>query len=357
MTDAAGQPGAEGAQAEIRRILAALARTQHLGESDSRTIFDLLFGGNLDDAQIGAMLALFASRRVQREELVGAARAMRAHATTVPFTPPDGAVIIDTCGTGGAPKTFNISTASAIVAAAAGRGRIRVAKHGNRSRTGRGSAEVLSALGVNVEASPQVQARCLERAHVCFCFAIHHHPAARFAAGARRSLGFPTIFSLLGPLTNPARAARQVIGIYDRSLVDLMAHTLAALGAERALVVHGHDGIDEITTTSPTQAAIVQDGAVSCLTLDALDAGAPRASPDSLRAHTLDEAAAIVRRVLDGAGGPQRDIVTVNAGAALWIGGVADSLSAGNGLAQSAIDSGAAAQTLETLAALSHERG
>src|SRR5262245_5383945 len=214
---------------------------------------------------------------------------MRRHVTRVECPSPPGAdtVVLDTCGTGGAQKTFNISTAASLVVAAAsphhqgkpGR-RILVAKHGNRSRSGRGSAEVLQKLGVNVDAPPAIQARCLEQAGVCFCFAIHHHPAAKVAGPARRALGIPTIFNLLGPLTNPAGASHQLIGTYAPEFVDKLAHALARLGADRAMVVHGSDGMDEITTTGPTMIAHVAGTAVRTATFDPPTLGFPPARPD-----------------------------------------------------------------------------
>ena len=205
---------------EIDRVPSRLVAGERLSEDEASTVFEALLSGELDEAQIGCILSLIQARGVTVDELVGAARAMRAHVTPVPFTPREGEVLIDTCGTGGAAKTFNVSTAAAIVAAASepppgsGIRRVVVAKHGNRSRTGRGSAEVLAGLGVNIEASPEVQARCLKEIGVCFSFAMRHHPAMRHAAGPRRSLGFPTLFNLLGPLTNPARAPRQLLGVY-----------------------------------------------------------------------------------------------------------------------------------------------
>src|SRR5947207_1125205 len=179
----------------IRETLARLVAGHHLTAEQAESLFEDILGGLLDDAQIAAVLALIQVRSPSVNELVGAARVMRRHATPIPCQPTSAGVILDTCGTGGTPKTFNISTLAAIVVAGAAPGKVRVAKHGNRSRSGRGSAEVLAALGVNVEAGPLVQARCLEEAGVCFCFAPHHHPAAKHAAGARRSLGFPTIFN------------------------------------------------------------------------------------------------------------------------------------------------------------------
>ncbi|MEL6796134.1 MAG: anthranilate phosphoribosyltransferase, partial [Planctomycetota bacterium] len=233
-----------------------LIRGDRLGEGETEAIFARLMAGELDDAQIGALLALLQRGGPTVDEVVGGARVMRAKVERVPFEPTGDQRLIDTCGTGGAPKTFNVSTAAAIVAAAADE-RVRVAKHGNRSRTGRGSAEVLQELGVNVDASVETQAACLREIGVCFCFAIHHHPAMRHVIGPRKSLGVPTIFNVLGPLTNPAGAKRQLIGVYAPHLVDLVAGALARLGTDRAIVMHSREGLDEIGLAGVTDAALV----------------------------------------------------------------------------------------------------
>ncbi len=253
---------------------------------------------------------------------------------------------------------FNVSTAAAIIAAAAGGApdhpRILVAKHGNRSRTGRGSAEALGALGVHVDAGPEVQAACLAQAGVCFCFAIHHHPAMRHASGPRRALGFHTIFNLLGPLTNPANAKRQLIGVYAHHLVEPMARTLAELGTEHAIVAHGLDGLDELTTTAPTKIARVQNGSVALETIDALDFGLARSTHADLQADGLDAAAEVVRSIVNGEHGPKRDIAVFNAAAALVVADHAPSFGAGIEQAAQAIDSGAARKTLDRLCEVSN---
>ncbi|MFG0326503.1 MAG: anthranilate phosphoribosyltransferase [Phycisphaerales bacterium JB037] len=339
---------------EITQALARLLAKGTLSEEESRAVFSALLDGRLEPAQIGALLALIQSRGVTVDELTGAARVMREKVTPIPAGPDDGVPILDTCGTGGAPKTFNVSTAAAIVAAAAGAGGVRVAKHGNRSRTGRGSAEVLAALGVDVDASPEIQARCLREVGVCFCFAIRHHPAARHAAPARMALKFPTVFNVLGPLTNPAGATRQLLGIYDRSLVEPVAGVLATLGAERAWVVHSEDGLDEIAISAPTFVAEVSGGSVSTRTIDAREHGIERASLADLQADSVEHAADIIRAIFAGEPGPKRDFVLINAAAALLISGCVDSLGAGLNAAREAIDSGHAGRTLEALARVSH---
>lgn len=347
------QPPADpNAAADVHTALAQLRTQQPMADAQAEAIFEQLLTGVLDDAQIGALLALIQTRPPSAGELTGAARVMRRHVARVK-TPP-GTTIVDTCGTGGAPKAFNISTAAAIIAAAAGRDRnIAVAKHGNRSRTGRGSAEVLAALGVNVDANADVQAACLAEAAVCFCFAIHHHPAMRHAAGPRRSLGFPTIFNALGPLTNPAGARRQLLGVYDPALVEPMARALAALGTEHAIVAHGQDGLDELTTTAPNTIATVREGNVTTTTIDATNLGLERASFDTLAVSTVEQSADAVRDVLTGTPGPRRDICVLNAAAAILVGGGCESLAEGVRVAQGTIDSGAARATLDALAAAS----
>ncbi len=323
-----------------------------LASAEAEAVFEDLLAGQADDAQIASMLTIIQSRGVTAEELIGAARVMRRHVTPVPADGLPG--LIDTCGTGGAAKTFNISTAAAIVAAASARGRVHVAKHGGRSRTGRGSADVLQALGVRVDPAPDVQGRCLREAGVCFCFAVHHHPAMKHAAPARKSLGFPTIFNLLGPLTNPASARRQLMGIHDPKLAPLIGETLAKLGAVRALVVHGSDGLDEITVSGPSTIASVKHGGVTVSTFDPAALGVPRAPADRFTAGSVEESAATIRRVLSGEKGPARDIVVLNAAAALLVAGVVDEIADGLPLAEAAIDSGRATETLAALARLSN---
>jgi anthranilate phosphoribosyltransferase len=286
-------------------------------------------------------------------ELVAGARVLRRHLT--PVSPLDSAAtLIDTCGTGGAPKTFNISTIAAIVIAAAAPGRVAVAKHGGRSRTGRGSAEVLSRLGVNVDATPHVQARCLADAGVCFCFSVNHHPAMRHVAPVRKSLGFPTIFNLLGPLANPAAVRRQVIGTYSPAAASTLASAIAALGADHVLVVTSQDGMDELTTTSTTTIHEVRNGKVTTSELDAQPLGLPRAPLSALQAPDLDHAVAIFRAVLDGQPGPPRDVVLLNAAAGLIVGSAAADFAEGIAHARRAIDSGAATTTLQNLVRISN---
>lgn len=340
-----------------RTAIQRLLTQTTLSESEAQSLFGSILEGQADPAQIGAILSLLQQRGPTIDEIVGAARAMRAHVEPVPINPqdtPKGSVILDTCGTGGAAKTFNVSTAAALVVAAAAPGRLLVAKHGNRSRTGRGSAEVLESLGVNVNADHATQARCLLNAGICFCFAIHHHPAMRHAAAPRASLGVPTIFNILGPLTNPARATHQLIGVYRPDLIDPVAQSLARLGSVRAMVVHSDDGLDEISPAARSTIAIVQHGRVESHTIDPRELGIHHGSIDALKAADRESAVAMLKDVLGAALGAPRDAVLLNAGAALWVASVASDLAEGIARAAEAIDSGSARATLANLITESH---
>ncbi len=302
--------------------------------------------GQSDHAEVGALLALMATRLPTVEELVGAARVMRDKVDRLELGIP-GDQLLDTAGTGGAPKTFNVSTAAAIVAAASG---AKVAKHGNRSRTGRGSAEVLDALGVNVDAGRDIQKSCMEAANVCFCFAIHHHPAAKHAMPVRKALGFPTLFNLLGPLTNPAGAGRQVMGVYRPEFVRPVAEALSRLDSVRALVMHSDEGLDEFSLGAPSTVAQVDSGKVTEYRVDPVEMGL-RATPyQELQARDLDHAVELVKTVLSGENrGPERDIVLLNAAAAIYAADGADSLESALEVAAQSIDFGTAMQTLDNL--------
>ncbi|MFI4870682.1 MAG: anthranilate phosphoribosyltransferase [Phycisphaerales bacterium JB061] len=343
------------------KLITRLAMGDTLSDSDAEAVFLDLLGGKLDDAQIGAVLALIEVRGATVEELVGGARAMRANVQNVHYTCPAGESLIDTCGTGGTPKAFNVSTAAAIVVAAAKpnpgaeSSRVRVAKHGSKSRTKRGSSEVLEQLGINVNASPETQARCLEEIGICFCFAIHHHPAMRFAAGPRKSLGVPTVFNLLGPLTNPAKADRQLIGVYESRWVDRVAKALARLGAKRAMVIHSDEGLDEISLFGKTKVAHVNNGWIRTEEIDPSKLGLSSTKREDLIANDVADAARIFQSVMDNAPGPHREIVCLNAAAGLVVAGAASDIQEGLTLADEAIASGRAAETLDGLRRLSHE--
>lgn len=334
----------------IPDILAQLVALRDLTQEQAEFCLEELLSGRMEAAQIGALLALLQAKGVTTAELVGGAAAMRRHVTRVPLRPELAARAIDTCGTGGAPKLFNVSTAAALIAAGAG---AKVVKHGNRSRTGRGSAEILQSLGVHVEASPEVQARCVEEAGVCFCFAIHHHPAAKHAAGPRRALGLPTIFNLLGPLTNPGGAQRQLLGVARREHVEIVARALAKLGCARAMVVHSNDGFDELSTTSTNTIAHVRGDQIAMESLDAAGLGLAAAKASELQAATLEEATAVIRGIVDGAAGPKLEIALLNAAAALVVAGAAGSMGEGLVKARASVESGAAKRGLEKLVEVS----
>lgn len=346
---------ADVSNANFQAILTQALAAPSLSEARAHEAFSIIMRGEAGEAPIASLLTILARRGPTVDEVVGAARVMREHVTPVPLPADLRHSIIDTCGTGGAPKTFNVSTAAALVAAGAG---ARVAKHGNRSRTGRGSAEVLKELGVNVDADRPTQARCLDEAGVCFCFAIHHHPATRHVIGARKALGFATLFNLLGPLTNPAGARRQVMGVYADRFVLPIAHALRDLGATRALVVHSRDGLDEVTLTAPTRIAHVDGGRVWEEELDPAMLGLHRSTFADLQVRDVRDAASAFRAIVEGRdAGPRRDMALLNAAATLMAGGVADTWREGLRLARQALENGAARNVLERLVAISSTTG
>ena len=319
--------------------------TQH----ESAETFDLIMSGAATDAQIGALLLGLRVRGETVDEIAGAARVLRTKALAVHA--PDGA--IDTCGTGGDAKgTHNISTCVAFVVAGAG---VPVAKHGNRSISSRsGSADVLTALGVNIECGPDVIETCLKECGLGFMFAPAHHAAMAHVAKVRAELGTRTIFNLLGPLANPAQAKYQVLGVYDEKWVEPIANVLGMLGVERAWVVHGADGLDELTTTNVSHVAVLDQGKVSTFKISPRNAGLPDAKPEDLVGGDASENAAHLRAVLQGNQGPLRDIVLLNAAAALLVAGKANTLRDGVAAAAQSIDSGKALGVLEALIKLSH---
>ncbi len=337
---------------DLGDALAALLAQRTLSADEMAAAFESMMTGQVHHAEMGALLALLATRTPTAEEILGAARVMRTHVDPVQSA-CDREQIVDTAGTGGAPKTFNVSTAAAIVAAAASE-HVHIAKHGNRSRTGRGSAEVLRQLGVNVDAPRETQATCLVEARICFCFAIHHHPATKHVMPVRRALGFPTIFNLLGPLTNPAGAKRQLMGVYDRRFLRPVAEALAALGTLHAMVVHSEDGLDEISIGARTLVMYVDRGHVTEGAVSPEDAGFSQSSLQSVTARSLDHAAQMIQAVLEGREkGPAREMTLLNAAATLMVAEQAQTLREGAEIAAKAIDSGAAVETLRTLAAIS----
>lgn len=337
----------------MKDILATLLNGQSLTQEQTRCAFEAIMSGTAPAAQVGAFLALLAGRDPTVDELAGAASVMRQFVVPV-AAPPN---VIDTCGTGGTgSRIFNVSTTAAIVAAACG---VPVAKHGNSAVTSRsGSADVLTRLGVRVDIDPDLQARCVNEIGVCFCFAPRHHPAMRHVADIRKSLGFATVFNLMGPLTNPAGARRQLVGVGRPSLVRPMLEVLVRLGALRAMVVCGSDPMEgvmcELSIGGPTRVALYEGDEIKTMELSAKDVGLPISTADDLRIDSPDASAAKIREILSGQGGPGRDIVLLNTAAALWVGGKVESLRAGVKLSISAIDSGKALKTLEKLAAMTN---
>ena len=328
--------------------LSTLLRTAIAGEDLPATTVEELFGrlmdGELSEVWKSAFLVALAAKGESVGEIAGAARAMRARAVRVPHTSSG---VIDTCGTGGDGRgTFNISTAAALVAAAGG---ARVAKHGNRAVSSRsGSADVLDALGVQLSGDTEALGRCLDEVGIAFLFAPMLHPAMAQVMPVRRELGVRTLFNVLGPLTNPAGSKRQLIGVFAADLVEEVAHVLRELGSEHALVVHG-DGLDEITTTGTTGVAEVRDGEVRTFEVHPRDFGIAAAAPDDLVGGAPERNVELMRGVLDGGGGALADITCLNAGAALFVAGRADSLAAGVAAAFEVQRSGAAARKLEEL--------
>ena len=335
----------------LRDAIETLLRHKDLTAAQAEGVMSTVMSGGATPAQIAGFLVALAMKGVRPQELVGLARTMRAHAVRL-LAPR--AACMDTCGTGGdRSHTFNVSSLAAIVLAGCG---IEVAKHGNRSVSSRcGSADLFEALGVRVDAEPATVARCLDEAGIGFFFAPTFHPSMRHAGPVRRELAVPTAFNLLGPLTNPAGARRQVVGVPRPELADLVAQALNALGTEHAWVVHGAPGLDEVSTAGPTKVCEVRDGAVSAFFLSPADFGLPETSLDGLRVEGLDESVAVARAVLDGRHGPARDFVLANAAAGLRVTGRVATLDEGVAVAAAAIDEGRARDALETMARVSQE--
>ncbi len=334
----------------MKPILARAATGAPLSEDEAEQAFTVIMSGQATPAQIGAFLMALRVRGETVDEITGAARTMRAKALSMEA--PEGA--IDTCGTGGdASGTYNISTAAALVAAGAG---VPVAKHGNRAMSSKsGSADVLAALGVNIDADMELVKRCLFDANIGFLMAPRHHSAMRHVGPVRMELGTRTIFNLLGPLANPAGAKRQVVGVFSPEWVKPLAEVLGRLGSARAWVVHGSDGLDELTTTGSSVVAEFHNGAVSTFEVAPEDAGLPRAKPEDLKGGDAHKNAGALRAVLGGTEGPYRDIVVLNAAAALVVAGKAPDLKAGAEMAAAAIDGGAAQTALYRLVEISSQ--
>ena len=337
---------------DITRAIAELIAGRDLPGHAITEVFGQIMAGQATPAQIGGLLVAMRMKGETADEIAGAARAMRAHATAIDC--PERESAVDTCGTGGdGSGTVNVSTMAAVVAAAAG---ARVAKHGNRALSSRsGSADVLEALGVAVDAPVPVVERCLREVGIGFLFAPAFHAATRHAAGPRRELGTRTVFNLLGPLTNPAQVGCQVVGVFDRSWCEPVARALGQLGSRRAFVVHGYGGLDEIAVRGATCLAEWTGSQVSVREIGPADFGLAESDPDGLRGGDPAFNAEAARRILAGESGAARNAVLMAAGAALCVTDIANDLRSGAEAAAAAIDSGQATRTLETWARLSQE--
>lgn len=335
--------------ADFKAVIARAVSGTALSREEARIAFDIMMDGAASPVQIAAFLASLAARGETVAEITAGAEAMRARAVRV-NAPAD---VVDTCGTGGDAKgTLNISTAAAIVAAGAG---ARIAKHGNKAASSKsGSSDVLEALGLNLDVPPKTVTRAIETAGIGFLMAPRHHSAVRHVAPVRSELGVRTIFNLLGPLSNPAGARRQVLGVFDPRWLVPMAEVLRNLGSERVWVVHGSDGLDELTLSGPSHVAALEKGAIETFDITPEDAGLARSPLEAVKGGTPEDNARAIMKLLDGETGAFRDIVCLNAGAALLMADRVTDLRDGVAKAAQAIDSGAAKRSLEMLVALSH---
>lgn len=328
-----------------------LMKGESLNIEQAESLLDIVFEGQVPEAQIAAFLTAMQIKKPNAEELAGLAKSLRKHAVPVKVGIDN---LVDTCGTGGgAVKSCNVSTAAAIVAAGAG---VYVAKHGNRGITSKcGSADVLEELGVKIDASADIVAECIREAHIGFMFAPMFHPAMKYVQPIRRSLGFRTVFNLLGPLANPACVQRQVLGVAEEDLLDLVANALRLLGAHYAMVVHG-SGMDEISTAAVTKIVELRDGRITDKKLNSQDLGIRLASVDQLRVTDARTSAAILRNILTGKEtGPRKDIVVVNAAAAIIAGGLADNFKSAIVKAEASLSDGRALECLEKLIGFSNK--
>ena len=335
---------------DIATAIASVVEQRDLGAGDMEAVMRSIMTGQATPAQIGGFLIGLRMKGETVDEIAAAAKVMRDLATRVDVAGPH---LVDTCGTGGdGASTFNISTASAIVTAAAGG---RVAKHGNRSvSSSSGSADVLEAAGVKLDLTPAQVAACIDRVGVGFLFAPQHHSAMKHAIGPRKEMRVRTLFNLLGPLTNPAGAPNQVLGVFSPDWVEPLARVLKQLGSEHVLVVHAEDGLDEISIAAPTRVAELRDGDISVYTVTPEDFGLQRADLSAIAVENAGQSLAMINTVFDEQPGPARDIVRLNAGAAIYAAGLAASLADGVALASEAIQSGKARQTLAALIEVSN---
>jgi len=335
---------------EMKQAIRAVVEHRDLSVADMTQVMRLIMGGHATPAQIGGFLIGLRAKGETVDEVVAAASVMRELATRVQVSPEH---LVDTCGTGGdASGTFNVSTACALVAAAAG---AKVAKHGNRSvSSSSGSADVLEAAGVNLELTPGQVATCMEQVRVGFLFAPRHHGAMRHAVGPRREMGVRTLFNVLGPLTNPADAPNQVLGVFSNGWLKPLAEVLRRLGSRHVMVVHAADGLDEISIGTPTRVAELRGGEIETYTIAPEDFGMVSAGLDEIRVDSAEASLAMIQAVLADRPGPARDIVRLNAGAAIYTAGVADSLEAGIERATQVLADGSAASKLQELIDITH---
>ena len=334
----------------LTEAIDALAARRDLSSEQTAGVLAEIMAGNASEAQIAAVLIALRTKGETIDELVGLATTMRKLATPVTTSRHD---LIDTAGTGGGRPTFNVSTTAALIAAGAG---CAVAKHGNRSATGlSGSADLLEALGVRIDLTPEAVGRCIDQAGFGFMFAPAHHGATRHVIPVRKELAVRTIFNFLGPLTNPAGAARQVIGVSDPAFLQTIAGALVRLGAEKALVVSSEDGLDEMSTAGTTTVVEVDGSEIHTYALTPEDVGLRRGRYEDLAGGRPEHNAAVTRRIFGGEDGPARDLAALNAGAAIYVAGRVDTLEAGVRAAEETLDSGRAAEALDTLVALTQE--
>ena len=333
--------------------LSKIVKRENLNEEQMSQMITEIFSGDITDAQIGAMMAALATKGETFEELAGAARAMRRKALRIQTS---ATTVVDTCGTGGdGAHTFNISTTTSFVVSACG---VTVAKHGNRSVSSQcGSADLLEALGVKLDTPPEIVEEAVQEIGIGFLFAPLYHGAMRFAAKARKEVGLRSIFNMLGPLTNPAGANCQLLGVYAPELTEMFAHALQLLGAKRAFVVHGHDGLDEISVCAPTRISELKDGLIRTYDISPEQFFNEKAEPADLLGGNPEENAQITRNILNGEKGPKRNVILINAAAALVAAGQVEDFKQGILIAEKAIDDGSATRKMEALIKYSQGNG